>query len=320
MNKNWKVILRENIRDFKTLFTFLELSETQVNQLDLDPHFPLNIPLRLAKKIPKGCIEGPIFKQFIPSIEEKTSPAHFNLDPVGDLNAQKTPCLLKKYASRVLLLPTQVCAMHCRYCFRQHFDYQKSPQHALIEELKFIEKDESISEVILSGGDPLSLSDRSLEDLIRRLNSIAHLKRLRFHSRFPIGIPERIDENFLHVLSLSRLQIYFVIHSNHAIELDDDVITALNKMKVPLLNQSVLLKGVNDTPSSLTALCQRCIDHGILPYYLHQLDQVQGAAHFEVPVEQGISLIHKLEESLSGYGVPRYVHEREGDAHKFRIT
>ena len=204
--------------------------------------------------------------------------------------------------------------MHCRFCFRQNFPYE-TKEKGFEEELEYLKNDLSLSEVILSGGDPLSLSDVTLSSLFESLESLPHIRRIRFHSRFPIGIPERIDDSFLKVLASSSKQIYFVIHCNHPRELDPDVIASVAKMralKVGLLNQSVLLKGVNDDPNTLLSLSESLINAGILPYYLHQLDPVEGAAHFAVPPEVGPELIQHLQARLSGFGVPRLVRETPG--------
>jgi KamA family protein len=204
--------------------------------------------------------------------------------------------------------------MHCRYCFRQNFPYE-SAAHGYGEELDALRQNPSISEVILSGGDPLSLGDEALSSLLKELGQIPHVERIRFHTRFPIGIPERISNRFLSLLQECPKQIVFVIHTNHPKELDSEVIQALQsvgRLGIPLLNQSVLLRGVNDHPATLLTLCQTLINGGIIPYYLHLLDPVSGTAHFDVPEERGIELIAYLQERLSGYGVPRLAREVPG--------
>ncbi len=276
------------------------------------------IPLRLREKIAPG---NPIEKQFVPSAAEKLPMAGFGCNPVGDDDAKLTPRLLKKYHGRCLLLTTNACAMHCRYCFRQHFDYDKGSSD-FAEELQAIRNDTTIREVILSGGDPLSLSNRRLSSLIQALDTIPHLKLLRFHTRYPIGIPERIDDDFLAILSATRFQTWFVIHANCALELDDVVAAALKRIArlgIPILNQSVLLKDVNDSEAALRSLSERLIEIGIRPYYLHQLDRVQGAAHFEVDPARGLELIEALRKTLPGYAVPTYVREEAGETSKTPI-
>ena len=276
------------------------------------------IPPRLRKKIAPG---NPIEKQFVPSDQEKLPMAGFSCNPVGDDEAKLTPRLLKKYHGRCLLLTTSACAMHCRYCFRQHFDYDRGSSD-FSEELQAIRNDPTLREIILSGGDPLSLSNNRLSKLIGALDSIDHLKLLRFHTRYPIGIPERIDDDFLNLLANTRLQVWFVIHANCALELDVDVAAALKKIArlgIPLLNQSVLLKGVNDNKTALRSLSERLIEIGIRPYYLHQLDRVAGGAHFEVDPARGLELMEGLRRSLPGYAVPSYVREEAGKPNKSTI-
>lgn len=310
----WKKILRRNFSNASRLAEFLKLNEIQRNQLELRPQFSLNLPLRLAQKIEKGTLDDPILKQFLPTVEEAISTSHFLTDPVGDHSCRIGQKLLHKYHGRVLLVCTSACAMHCRYCFRQHFDYALD-NSLFSEEIRLIQEDPSIHEVILSGGDPLSLDDKRLKDLLVKLAEIPHVKKVRFHTRFPIGIPERLDQAFLDLLQSIPLQFWFVIHVNHPKELDSEIFLALKslqKIGIPVLNQCVLLKGVNDDIEVLTALCEILSDHGILPYYMHQLDRVQGASHFEVSEEKGKALIKELSERLPGYAVPKYVKELSG--------
>lgn len=309
----WQEIQRTSITSWNTLCSFLEMELSNFQSLD----FPLLLPLRLAEKIEKGNPEDPLFKQFVPTFAEKVQNPFYLLDPVGDQNARCSSKSLKKYAQRILLITTSACAMHCRYCFRQKFTY--SQEKGFEEELNTIAHDLTLREVILSGGDPLALSDRVLEPLIDRLGSFSHLKRLRFHTRFPIGIPERITPEFLAILENCPLQTWFVIHCNHPRELDSDVLGALKaiqKLGIPVLNQAVLLKGVNDQIEVLQTLSETLVDNGIQPYYLHQLDRVQGAAHFEVEPEVGVGLIHELRNRVAGYAVPTYVQEIAGESSK----
>lgn len=317
----WKEILRNNVTHLSELVQILELSDQQKSLLLAKPKFALNIPRRLVDKMSKGTLDDPLLRQFVPLQEEQVSRLSFIKDPIGDCLSRKAPKLLHKYQGRVLLVCTSACAMHCRYCFRQHFDYDISTK-IFEEELEVIRKDASIHEVILSGGDPLSLDDRILTHLISQISSIPHIKKVRFHSRFPVGIPERIDESFLRILSSTPLQFVFVVHVNHGRELDEDVLGALKKVQclgVPVLNQSVLLKGVNDSPKVMIALCKKLTDHGVMPYYLHQLDRVEGAGHFEVDEQQGKQLITELNRHLPGYAVPRYVREIAGEPGKTPI-
>ncbi|MBN4067255.1 KamA family radical SAM protein, partial [Simkania negevensis] len=305
----WRKIQRENITCWKTLADFLQLTEQQRDTILPTSHFPLNLPRRLADKIKKGSLNDPILLQFLPSQKETASAVGYTKDPVGDRLAQKTPRLIHKYQGRALLYTTSACAMHCRYCFRQHYSTENktTTPYDFAEELQLIAQDPSLSEIILSGGDPLSLSDQRLAQLIAQLNHIPHIKRLRFHTRFPIGIPERIDEDFCNMLKTSRMQIWFLLHANHASELDDEVMHAMRKIQaltIPTLSQTVLLKGVNDDLTTLKTLCERLVNNAITPYYLHQLDRVQGAEHFEVADSQAVILIEQLRNTLSGYAIP----------------
>ncbi|MBA3958482.1 MAG: KamA family radical SAM protein [Parachlamydiaceae bacterium] len=310
----WRQLLRQNFVDWKKLADFLQLTEEQRQQILTKPKFALNLPLRIAQKIAKATLDDPILKQFIPTQAETEEIEGFSLDPVGDCGAAKSEKLLHKYKGRALLLCTSACAMHCRYCFRQNFDYAVGVSH-FSNEIELIRQDSSISEVILSGGDPLSLSDRVLGQLMQELASIPHVTRLRLHTRFPIGIPERIDTRFLQMIEGLSCQVWMVIHANHPLELDEEVLSrlkSLQKLGVVLLNQAVLLRDVNDNIDVLAQLCERLVDHGILPYYLHQLDRVKGTAHFEVDVATGLQLVKELATRLPGYAVPRYVKEEEG--------
>ncbi len=315
----WRQIQRENFTDWKKLLAFLQLDIADAESTVL-PHskFPLNVPQRLAQKISKALWTDPILRQFLPTTEElKTSPL-FVLDPIGDGPSRKKPKLLHKYHGRALLVCTSACAMHCRYCFRQHFDYETSDK-LFLEELKEIAREPSISEVLLSGGDPLSLSDAQLQHLLNALSTIPHVKRIRFHTRFPMGIPERIDESFLKLLASCCKQIIFVIHCNHPREFDEEIFQRLKKVQqlgIPVLTQSVLLRGINDDLQTLKNLCMLLVDNGIIPYYLHQLDRVQGAVHFEVSEEEGKSLMNQLGALLPAYAIPKYVKEIAGEPGK----
>jgi EF-P beta-lysylation protein EpmB len=308
---SWQQALRQNFTSLKALADFLDLDQDQRDLLLQDPKFVWNVPLRLARKMKKGSVADPLFLQFAALKQELIVAEGFKEDPVQDSCFQKTSRLLQKYRSRALLVSTSACAMHCRFCFRQSYPYESGPKD-FDEELALLAEDESIDEIILSGGDPLSLSHRVLQDLIHRLEAIPHLKRLRFHTRFPIGIPERIDAEFLQMIENCRFSIWFVLHVNHPLELDADVLQAmgdLRKRGVTVLSQTVLLKDVNDQEQVLEELFRKLVNQGIMPYYLHQLDRVQGAAHFEVSVERGLELIRYLEGVLPGYGVPKYVQE-----------
>lgn len=317
----WRQILRQNFIKLTELADFLQLDESQRQRLLSTKQFPLNLPRRLAEKIVKGTLDDPIFKQFVPVVDESISSVGFSSDPVGESPCRKSDRLLQKYQGRVLLVCTSACAMHCRFCFRRHFDYAVGNK-IFEQELGLIAADPSINEVILSGGDPLSLDNDVLQGLFDSLDNMSHIRKVRFHTRFPVGIPERIDEGFVKMLEKSSKQVWFVLHSNHAKELDEDVFTALKniqKLGIPVLNQCVLLKGVNDTPEAMIELCMRLVDNGISPYYIHQLDRVDGSAHFEVDEDAGKRLVEVIAKHLPGYAVPRYVKEVAGMPNKVGI-
>jgi len=320
--ETWRQIQRGNFTRLEPLAEFLELEALARTQLLAAPRFPLNLPKRLADKIEKNRLDDPILRQFVPLVDETHSQPGFTADPVQDQTFRAAPKLLHKYHGRALLLATSGCAMHCRYCFRQNFPYETTDR-SFDAEIAYLASNPTLTEVILSGGDPLSLSDPALASLFTSLHAIPHLRRIRFHTRFPIGIPERINTSFLSLLATSPQQIYFIIHSNHPRELDPDVISALKKIQtlgIPVLNQSVLLKGVNDDEETLLALCTALVDAGITPYYLHQLDPVAGAAHFDVSDEKATSLLRHVQENLSGFGVPRLVREEPNRLSKSLIT
>ncbi len=315
---DWRTIRRQNWTRWEELAQFLQWNP--IPPAYISP-FPLNLPRRIADKIRKNDLNDPLLKQFLPSYQE-TYQANGFIDPVGDCQAQKTSKLLHKYQGRALLLCSSACAMHCRYCFRQHYEYE-ALRKGYEEELALLAQDFSLSEIILSGGDPLSLSNTQLQELIASLSLIPHLQRLRFHTRFPIGIPERIDGAFLDILKTCRLQTVFIIHSNHPREWDDDIRYAMKQIRqlgIPILCQTVLLKGINDDAETLQALCEELINQGIMPYYLHQFDQVAGGAHFEVNPSVGHALIQELTRRLPGYAIPRYVKEIAGEPSKTQIN
>jgi EF-P beta-lysylation protein EpmB len=310
----WRQTQRDNFTCLQKLADFLELSSPLRARLLEAPKFVLNLPRRLAEKIPKNTLDDPIFRQFVPLDLELVREPGFVADPVCDKSFQKGRAILHKYKGRALWITSSACAMHCRYCFRQNFPYETKMEDSS-EEIKYLQQNTDIKEIILSGGDPLSLSNEALQNLLRSLDAIPHIQRIRFHTRFPIGIPERIDDGFLTVLQKTKAQIFFTIHCNHPRELDSDVASALRKIAklgVPLLNQSVLLKGVNDDEETFLALCEKLVDTGIMPYYLHLLDPVVGSGHFQVSEERGIALIQYVQQRLSGYGVPRLVREEAG--------
>jgi EF-P beta-lysylation protein EpmB len=268
-----------------------------------------------------GKLDDPLLRQVLPLGDELEAVPGFERDAVGDQQAVKSAGLLQKYEGRALLITTGACAVHCRYCFRRHYPYSTGPRSVDDWEpaLDLLRADETIDEVLLSGGDPLTLVDDMLAELGERLAAIPHLKRLRIHTRLPIMIPERVNAELLSWLRGTRLTPIMVVHANHAQEIDEEVAASLSRLVdagIPVLNQSVLLRGVNDSAAALVDLSRRLVDLRVMPYYLHQLDRVAGAAHFEARVERGLQIIAEMREQLPGYAVPRYVQEIAGEPHK----
>lgn len=308
----WKKILKNNFTNLDHLADFLQLSDADRKQLLLQKKsFPLFLPFRLAQKMQKGTLKDPILKQYVPLNQESINLPGYQKDPVEDNTFKITDKLLQKYNGRVLLLTTGACAMHCRFCFRQNYDYVSS-KTGFQKELNWIKNNPHIYEVILSGGDPLSLSDEILEELLKSLNDIRHIKFIRFHTRFIIGIPERITNSLLSFFSNCKKQIYFVLHINHYLELDPAIEKVLKKLQaanVQILSQTVLLKDINDNVFTLKNLFFHLSSIGVQPYYLHQFDKINGGHHFYVNIEKGKELMQELLAVLPGYAVPRYVQE-----------
>ncbi|HEX7028230.1 MAG TPA: EF-P beta-lysylation protein EpmB [Gammaproteobacteria bacterium] len=279
--------------------------------------FSLRVPRGYIARMRPGDPQDPLLRQVLPLDAEFKSPPDFVADPVGDLQAMVSPGLLQKYAGRALLVVTEACAVHCRYCFRREFPYDAAnpKKDRWAAAMDFIARDTSLHELILSGGDPLTLTNEALDDLLERVGKIRHIKRLRIHSRLPVVLPERIDDGLLKVLGSAGKRIVHVIHANHAQEIDDSVRTAIAKLRnlgEIVLNQAVLLKGVNDTLAAQIELAEALVEAGVVPYYLHMLDPVKGAHHFEVNEEYAVRLATELQHNLPGYMVPRLVREIPG--------
>lgn len=282
--------------------------------------FPLRVPRSYLARMRHGDPDDPLLRQVLPlGAELDVSPGYVP-DPVGDMQSLAGPGLLHKYHGRALLVTTGACAIHCRYCFRREFPYaeQHAGRQSFAAALDVIRNDSSITEVLLSGGDPLTLGDRRLAALLAEIGDIAHVQRVRVHTRLPVVLPERIDAGFVAAwTSVRRLQRVMVIHANHAQELRDarDVQASLQALRdcgTTLLNQSVLLRGVNDDIAALADLSESLFAAGVLPYYLHVLDRVRGAAHFDVPEDEALRLHAGLTARLPGYLVPRLVREVPG--------
>lgn len=321
----WKRELRDAVRDPAQLCRLLDLPATWAARAQQAAGaFPLLAPRGYVRRMRRGDPHDPLLRQVLPLEDELADLPGFVADPVGDAAAERSPGLLHKYTGRVLLVTTGACAVHCRYCFRRHFPYELAPKgvEAWRDALRLIAADNSIHEVILSGGDPLTLVDETLAELTEQIAEIPHIRRLRIHTRLPIMIPERVTDELLAWLTGTRLTPVVVVHANHAMELDASVARAAERLAtsgVMLLNQAVLLRGVNDSVQALSELSERLLDLRITPYYLHQLDRVAGAAHFGVPVAEGKQILEALRSRLSGYAVPKYVQEIAGEPSKSAI-
>jgi EF-P beta-lysylation protein EpmB len=319
---DWKNALSNAVRDPAELLTLLALPrELLPAARKAAATFPLRVPRGYLRQIEKGNLNDPLLRQILPLGEELIAVTGFNRDPVGDGAARALPGLLHKYRGRVLLTLTGGCAIHCRYCFRRHFPYgEENPgRDGWQGAVDYLHSHPEVDELILSGGDPLLLDTPLLQRLSDKLRAVPHLKRLRLHSRLPLVLPERIDNALLAWLTSLPWQRVLVTHANHPRELGEaqgGALAALKEAGVTLLNQSVLLRGVNDDEETLRALSEALFAHGVLPYYLHQLDRVNGAAHFEVGDERARALHQALRNTLPGYLVPRLVRELAGEKGK----
>jgi EF-P beta-lysylation protein EpmB len=322
---SWQEELANSFQNIEQLFEYLELDSrlAPARQSQRSP-FPFRVTRSFAAKIEKGNINDPLLKQILPSTLEFKNPPGFVDNPVGDLEAIVTPGLLHKYQGRVLLITTGACAVNCRYCFRRNYPYSGNQLgiSSRGDALRYIETRPEIKEVILSGGDPLVLANSNLEELIARISAIDHVERLRIHTRIPSVLPSRIDRELVRILKTTRLKTVIVTHINHPKEIDEPVRTAVSlllKAGIRLLNQAVLLKGVNDNPAVLSELLETAFDCGIHPYYLHMLDRAAGAAHFEVTEDYSHHLEETLRNNLPGYLLPRFVREIAGEPYKVPI-
>jgi EF-P beta-lysylation protein EpmB len=323
--KSWQKDLREVITEPKALLAQLDISpESYLQHFKARQLFPVRVPLPFIKRMKKGDINDPLLKQVMPLSSEFVVTEGFIADPLAEHDTVAEG-LLHKYTNRVLMIVKAGCAINCRYCFRRHFPYQdNSPNKQRWQQaLKYITEHTEISEVIFSGGDPLMASDDHLAWLIKHIEKIDHVKRLRIHSRLPVVIPRRITPTLVNLLKRTRLKATMVLHINHANEIDDDFINAIEPLhvaRIPLFNQSVLLKGINDNSRTLIELSETLFDAGIQPYYLHLFDQVQGAAHFDVNEQDAVKIVKGMLAALPGFLMPKLVREIAGQANKTPIN
>ena len=310
---DWREAMRKAARpDYSGLQVMNEES------LSAEDHgFPVRIPQNFLRAMRDSADPMALARQVLPDERESEHQSTESKDPVGDLAAQQTPGLIHKYRGRALLITTGACAIHCRYCFRREFPYSSAMLGARQQEaaLNYLRENPDIHEIILSGGDPLTLSSARLRKLVASLAHIDSLRRLRIHSRIPVVLPERIDAECVDAVSDIFTQKVMVIHANHADEINDGARIALQTLKDAgwtLLNQAVLLKGVNDSVDAQVRLAERCMEVSVLPYYLHVLDRVRGSSHLWVPDSDASALLRSVRERLSGYLVPRLVRETAG--------
>lgn len=320
----WQLELARAVRSTDELLRLLDIDPAAGRVRPLVGDFPLRVPRGFVARMARGDINDPLLRQVLP-VDEETRPIEGYLpDPLQEATAMPCPGLLHKYHGRALLTLTGACAIHCRYCFRRHFPYaDANPAGVHWEQaVAYLAAHPDIHEIILSGGDPLSLPDERLQQLTERLSAHAHLHTLRLHSRLPIVLPERIDAGLLAWLGRLRFRVVMVVHCNHPNEIDAPVRAAMQQLAragVTLLNQSVLLRGVNDDAATLVQLSESLFAAGVLPYYLHRLDRVQGAAHFEVAAERACALYNAVHAALPGYLVPRLVEEVPGKPGKMPV-
>ena len=317
-------MLAEAVKSTDELLRLLEIDPASMNILPLASNFPLRVPRGFVRRMTRGDINDPLLRQVLPLADEMQASSNYLPDPLAEQQAMQVPGLLQKYRGRALLTTTGACAVHCRYCFRRHFPYNEAnPASGNWEStIHWLQQNPDVREIILSGGDPLSLPDSRLHMLSSRLDELPWLHTLRIHTRLPIVLPERIDGGFLSWVEAQKLQVVMVVHSNHPNEIDATVSEAMHRLKqagVTLLNQSVLLRGINDSAATLTRLSEALFSAGVLPYYLHQLDRVQGTAHFEVNDATAKTIMEEVCAALPGYLVPRLVRELPGESGKTAI-
>ncbi len=321
-SETWQQTLREAIRSSHTLLQRLGLGDHPLaHQVDDDAVFDTLVPEPFMRRMRREDPTDPLLLQVLATRSEAETLPGFGVDPLTEVDYLRAPGLLQKYAGRALLMAATTCAVNCRYCFRRHFPYTENQGAQALPPavLAALGADTTIKEVILSGGDPLMLRDNTLRTLIGRLGDIPHLQTVRIHTRLPVVIPDRVTDALVEILAGTRLRAVVVLHINHAAEIDAEFAAALTRLRTSgaiLLNQSVLLRGVNDSADTLVELSERLMQNAVLPYYLHLLDPVAGAAHFDVRREHAVTLIDEVRARLPGYLVPRLVQEVPGSTSK----
>jgi len=312
----WRSLLKSAIRDSKTLLAELSLHRGDVDHL---PAFPVRVPRPFLARMQIGNPNDPLLLQVLSQNTERDEADGYLADPVGETPLARASGLIQKYRHRALLIASPACAVHCRYCFRREFPYADHTPSNLDAALAVIREDASLTEVILSGGDPLNLPDARFDALLTAVAGISHVQRIRIHTRLPVVLPQRITRALLETMGRAAKPVVLVAHCNHAQELDADTARAfrlLRQADVMLLNQAVLLRGINDSADSLCALSERLFEQGVLPYYLHLLDRVRGAHHFALDDAQATAIMDEVHARLPGYLVPRLVREIAGEPGK----
>lgn len=319
---SWQQLFSESLLTPEQLVQQLALPEALLTEIkQASELFQLRVPAPYLNRIKKGDINDPLLKQILPLGLEAVQTPGYVTDPLQEKDSNPIPGLVHKYKSRVLLITAGACAVNCRYCFRRHFEYQDNAiSSSRLEEISdYLIQHPEINEVILSGGDPLATSDHRLQQIVNTLEAIPHIKRLRIHTRLPVVIPQRVTEHLVNFLAESHLKVVWVLHINHPQEIDDHVRQASLRLKsgnMLVLNQSVILKGINDDVATLTLLSETLFESDILPYYLHAFDPVTGAAHFNVTDREAIQLWQALQAELPGFLLPKLVREIPGRASK----
>ena len=325
LHSDWKAELSNCVSSIDELLNQLGLKPEDLNATEqAASKFPIKVPQPFVQLMEYGNPNDPLLKQVLPITSELQVDSNFSTDPVGESSFNPVPGIVHKYRNRVLMIISPNCAINCRYCFRRHFPYDDNRQskQQWLKALDYLKTKPEINEVIYSGGDPLAANDNFLRWLTGEIESFNHIKRLRIHTRLPVVIPSRIDDQLLNWLSNTRLKPTFVLHINHANEIDTPLSQGVNRLKqagIMVLNQSVLLKGINDTSDQLINLSEKLFDAGIMPYYLHMLDPVQGASHFDVPEDRAVEIFSQIQAKLPGFLVPKLVQERAGETSKSLI-
>ena len=315
--RDWRRELLDAVTDVSELLRLVDVAPSAIEGESREPRQPSDFTLRVPRpyvaRMRRGDPDDPLLRQVLPASREAEPVSGYGIDPLGEAHSVVDAAILKKYRGRALVIATGACAVHCRYCFRRHFPYAEHRQASGFPSLKALRRDPTIREVILSGGDPLMLTDGHLARLLGEVAAIDHVARIRIHTRLPVVIPQRVTSALAEAFARVPQRIVVVLHFNHPNEIDQACAAALSRLnQVALLNQSVLLNGINDDVDALAGLSERLFDVGVLPYYLHMPDAVAGTAHFDIPEHRAVALHRELMARLPGYLVPRLVREVPG--------